>query len=58
VRKANEGEDVDAIKEKTEALSKTVQKIGEHMAKTGSGGDSKPSEEPAQGSEGNKASGG
>ena len=60
VRTAKEGEDLDAIKEKTEALSKAVQKIGEHMSAQGAA-DSKGDAgggDAGSGSEGSKASGG
>ena len=63
VRTAKEGEDLEAIKEKTEALSKVVQKIGEHMSAQGggssdSGASSSSGESSGGSSEGNKASGG
>lgn len=61
VRTAKDGEDLEAIKEKTEALSKAVQKIGEHMSAQGGGSDTKADSsggDSAGGSEGNKASGG
>lgn len=55
-RAAKESDNVDVIKEKVEALSKAVQKIGEHMsAQSGSGGASSGEGTADQGS---KASGG
>lgn len=60
MRTAKEGDDLEAIKEKTEALSKAVQKIGEHMSAQGAA-DSKGDAgggDAGSGSEGSKASGG
>jgi hypothetical protein len=55
VRTAKEGDNIDAIKDTTEALSKAVQKIGEHMSAQGAAKGGEPSDGD---STGNKASGG